>query len=268
MTHLICEPCEAREAIADDSVLSEQHLVASYYTELRALVRHRLFVEASVLVARAPSLKIRASDLVVGLLQPLVQVLSSSDLRGLAGSGRLSFGPSPIERLIEQVLRSYPELQERQTRMQPDAWLVCFPGETVQLASRLLSLGLSSRQVATHVCQVTRDARGLPEGMAGRAAPVWVFALTSVDALERLASFGFEIKPREVYPGEVLFAIGKTAEPCTMAGEKLTLTLCRDAMEALRCITQMLGTAASLNPGRLMDFPWRASGNAKPLAGN
>jgi hypothetical protein len=241
MTHMICERCDSHVLAANEPDLAPQRVVAAYYGELRTLVRDGRIGDATRLLDQAPALGILPSDLVAGLIQPLIHWLS----------GFLSEATSPsmvrdysqkIAVFLEQLALRYPELDRFRNVDCPRVLLVAAPGDLGWVGDLMAELTLAAYAVSSRVVPFDGDVWAIlsqirqhqPQCLGfGISSEHQVLALESV--VERLREEP-SLSPIMMLVGGLPIRMGFTIDP------KLGVYHCRSAMDIVRHLAQLPGS--------------------------
>ena len=153
MTHGVCRLCEKTAKKAQSADLVKVRRIGSFYAEIR---RHALSGDISNVMAAidtgAPALGMRASDLFMGIIQPVL-----SEIGKAWEAGRVTFAQEhAFTALAEEVLSRLTSAQQGATSTpgqvdSVEVLLVCISGNFHSLGVRTLGLGLRDAGIRTEV---------------------------------------------------------------------------------------------------------------------
>ena len=234
MTHMICEHCEAEDVILDECTLCQQRLIAGFYSDLRSLVRERRTSEAIELLGQAPRLKIRCSDLVAGLIQPLLHWLGDLLVCSQVRPEQAEQYIAPISLLLDQLDSRYPDLRHFCGVTNPVVLLHCEPGPIHRVGLRVVELGLAARGVSNTVVTPGFGYRETVELLL-RYEPLAVgFTVHSDEQLVQLEQLVADLRDKPVFSKTKFLVGGTTIRLGRTLDAKFGLIHCREAMDILR----------------------------------
>ncbi|MGC4069581.1 MAG: hypothetical protein QM784_33980 [Polyangiaceae bacterium] len=237
MTHMICERCDSHALAANEPDLAPQREVAAYYGELRTLVREGRIDDATLLLDQAPGLGIVPSDLVAGLVQPLVHWLSGF-LSETSLPAILRDYTGKMAVFLEQLALRYPELERFRNVDSPRVLLVAAAGEFGWVGDLMAELTLAAHAVSSRVVSFDGDVWAILTQIRQCQPQCLGFGVSSEDQLLAIEGLVERLReepsllPMMMLVGGLPIRMGLTLD------SKLGVHHCRSAMDIVRHLSQ------------------------------
>jgi hypothetical protein len=222
--------------MTNESAPAYQTRVASYYGELRALVRDGRIGEAIEQLDQAPSLGIRPSDLMVGLVQPFIAWLA-----GFWASAQ--FHPEyerqvvdPLTLLLERLATRYPELGRYRNVEKPAVLFLSTGGSTPAIGLQIVEFGLATRAVSSKVIVQGMGLEAVRQQLLQHQPLTVAFTVSTDEQLMQTEELvvGLRVTPAlaklKFLVGGLVVRQGRVIE------SKVGLVHCRSALDILRHI--------------------------------
>jgi hypothetical protein len=262
MTHMICEHCDSHALAANEPDLAPQRVVAAYYGELRTLVRDGRIADATRLLDQAPGLGIVPSDLVAGLVQPLVHWLSGF-LSEASSPGMLREYTGKIAVFLEQLALRYPDLARFRNVEGPRVLLVAASGEFGWVGDLMVELTLAAHAISSKVIPFDVDAWAILTQIRQYQPQCLGFGVSSEGQLLALEGLVERLREEPSLSPMMMLVGGLPIRMGLTLDARLGVHHCRSAMDIVRHLSPASGARTGCGLYRSVDAQ-RGRTNSKP----
>jgi hypothetical protein len=234
MTHMICECCEAHDVIANESANERHSLIATYYGELRALVREGRIGDAIEKLDFAPSLGIHPADLMVGLLQPFIAWLAGFWVTAKFHPDYEHQVVEPLTLLLDRLASQYPELARYRGVERPTVLILSKTDVSELIGLKIIELGLAARAVSSKVVVEECDFETLRQQLLRYRPLVLGFTATTEEQLLHIEARVAELRRCSELSNLTILVGGLAVRLGVVSDPKLGMIHCRSVMDILR----------------------------------
>lgn len=236
MTHMICERCEAHDVIASECMNQRQTAVATYYGDLRCLVRDGRIDDALKRLEEAPNLGILPADLIVGLLQPFVAWIASFCVTAKLNSDYERRIVQPLSLLLNRLAEHYPELERFRNVDYPMVLFLSSQEFRAEIGLQIVELGLAARAVSSKIVIEAAVPEELCLQLLRYQPRVIGFTAMTEEQIKRVEGRVRSLRKMPEFANLTILLGGIAARYGLETDPELKIVQCRSVMDILRHI--------------------------------
>lgn len=185
LTHGICSTCKDSEETLDKKAQSMEHL-NRFYEELRSTLTHGSRPHPKILNQRALQLNIKPSDLLIGIMQPLLYEIGERYLSGELEVHEEHEFSAYIDRLISDILDDFELIHPEGDAI--DVLLFATNGEYHEFGVKFLEVLLKQNNIRTKSILPGLPMENIFDLSLRKRPKVICISVTLPENLEALAS--------------------------------------------------------------------------------